>query len=46
MTYCRIFGQIRICREVKEAGHMSPLTHADRVNSILEEFLKRVSAET
>ncbi len=31
-------------QEVEEAGHMSPLTHAYRVNSILEEFLKRVCA--
>ncbi len=32
--------------DVAEAGHMSPLTHADRVNSILEEFLDGTSAQT
>ncbi len=31
-------------QEVEEAGHMSPMTHPNRVNSILEEFLKRVCA--
>lgn len=32
--------------EVEEAGHMSPLTHPDRVNAILEDFLDAVSAKT